>query len=615
MYRSIYATLFVVLLSVHAALLLVSSRRNFVVLDEAGHIPAGLSHWELGDFSLYRVNPPLGRMVATLPLVASHPRISFRGLDHTPGARGEFEQAPLFAELNGPRYFDLVRLARLAGIVWSLLGAWLIYAWGSELYGPAGGLLGAMLWCFDPTVLAFSPVVTPDIPAAVAGLAATYVYWRFLRNGTWSTALLAGLLLGIAQLLKFTNLTLYGVWTLLYIAYRSCRREGAYQRPLVIHLLFIFVISLYIINLGYGFHESCLRLGRIEFVSRLFTGIEPPAGQLVLPKAIGNRFQGGWLAEVPVPIPAEFLRGIDLQRKDFEVGFPSYLAGQWRDRGWWYYYIYALAVKEPLGTITLVLWTLSLTIRRYPASASRFNEAALLLPAGVVLALVSSQTGFNHHMRYMIPAFPFLAVATGKLAWYFTPGRRGLGLLVGGLLIWSVGSSLSVYPHSMSYFNEAVGGPTRGHLHLVDSNIDWGQDLFYLKEWLDRHPDARPFGLAYFNVLDPTIFGIDFEPPPPGPDETTPRDPAGASRFGPRPGYYAVSVHLLQGGKYSIPDGHGGRVLINRHDHFAYFHLFQPIARAGYSLLIYHITPAQADAARRRLRLPPLPQREALPGG
>lgn len=171
-----------------------------------------------------------------------------------------------------------------------------------------------------------------------------------------------------------------------------------------------------------------------------------------------------------------------------------------------------------------------------------------------------------------------------------------------------------VHPHSMSYFNEAAGGPARGHRHLVDSNIDWGQDLLDLKRWLDRHPEAQPLGLAYFHFLDPTLFGIDYEVPPPGPDETTPRDPVGAARFGPHPGYHALSVHLLQGAKFNIPDGRGGTALINRHDYFAYFRLFRPIARAGYSVYIFHITPAQADAARRHLGLPPLPSDEVHSG-
>jgi hypothetical protein len=82
------------------------------------------------------------------------------------------------------------------------------------------------------------------------------------------------------------------------------------------------------------------------------------------------------------------------------------------------------------------------------------------------------------------------------------------------LLGWAVISYLSVHPHSLAYFNELAGGPDKGHRHLLGSNIDWGQDLFRLKRWMEEHPDAAPVKVAYFNHIDPRIVGLDFELPP-----------------------------------------------------------------------------------------------------
>lgn len=48
--------------------------------------------------------------------------------------------------------------------------------------------------------------------------------------------------------------------------------------------------------------------------------------------------------------------------------------------------------------------------------------------------------------------------------------------LVASLACWTIGSSLWVYPHSLSYFNESIGGPLNGAAHLLGSNVDWGQD-------------------------------------------------------------------------------------------------------------------------------------------
>src|SRR5260370_23848758 len=92
------------------------------------------------------------------------------------------------------------------------------------------------------------------------------------------------------------------------------------------------------------------------------------------------------------------------------------------------------------------------------------------------------------------------------------------GLVVTTLAAWSVAGSLLVFPHSLSYFNELAGGPENGHRHLIDSNLDWGQDLLFLKRWLEEHPEARELGLATFNTIDPRIIGIEFQLPPLAPE-------------------------------------------------------------------------------------------------
>ena len=131
-----------------------------------------------------------------------------------------------------------------------------------------------------------------------------------------------------------------------------------------------------------------------------------------------------------------------------------------------------------------------------------------------IVCIVSSQTGYTHHMRYIMPALPFAFIWVSKIAQAVDFKNKVVAFLGGGAFLWSVGSSLWVYPHSLSYFNELVGGPMGGHEHLLESNIDWGQDLLYLDEWLNEHPEARPLGLAYFGLCDPRVLGLIYAPPP-----------------------------------------------------------------------------------------------------
>jgi hypothetical protein len=595
--------LITIILLIHVALLLDCMGKNFVTVDEAGHLVAGISHWTTGTYSMYRVNPPLPRMLAVLPVLLLHPNT--QGIQPTPalGERAEWRCANQFALDNASRYLDILFVARLAGILWSCLGGWLVFRWASDLYSYRAGILGLVFWCFDPNILANAQMVTPDVPATVAGLAAMYCFWRYLRWPSWNLALIAGLVLGIAQLTKFTLLYLYALWPLLWLLYRWQIRtaDTSYVSfwVQIWHGLLMAIVSLVIINLGYECQETCNPLGKYVFVSRTLGG--EPSPDVTHAIAPINRFRDSWLGSLPVPVPAEFLAGIDRQKFDFERGWHSYLRGEWRYGGWWYYYLYGLAVKMPLGIISLIVCGLIATLVRYPCRIPTVDECFLWLPVLIVLVLVSSQTGFNHHLRYVLPIFPFAFLGASKLAYFLSFQHWKTGFIVLLLAMWSMTSTLLIHPHYLSYFNEAAGGAENGHYHLIDSNIDWGQDLLFLKAWLDQYSEARPLGLAYYNVVDPRIVGICFTLPPPG--QITGAQNLDASEPGPRPGYYALDVNFIRGSSFIAADGKGRFRHIPMHQ-YEYFQHFQPIAKAGYSIYIYHITLDEANRVRRALGLP-----------
>ena len=166
---------------------------------------------------------------------------------------------------------------------------------------------------------------------------------------------------------------------------------------------------------------------------------------------------------------------------------------------------------------------------------------------------------------------------------------------VAGCLGWLIASSLFVYPHSLSYYNELAGGPRQGFQYVFDWGFDWGQDLFYLRDWLDKRPETWPVQIAYFGCADPRWAGMKILLPP----------KLGADQ-GPQPGWYAVSLRLLRGFECCLPNG-AGNVEPVRESDYAYFRHFNPVATAGYSIYIYHVTAEDANRARRELGLPELP--------
>lgn len=140
-------------------------------------------------------------------------------------------------------------------------------------------------------------------------------------------------------------------------------------------------------------------MGRYEFHSRLLGG----------PEGGWNRLRGPALAAVPVPLPYDYVVGIDTQRIDFEGRLRSYLRGEWRGHGWWYWYLYALAVKTPLGVLILGAGALVAT-----AGRPTIDGLTIWLPALTLLALVSSQTGLTMNFRYLLPAVPFAVIGIAR---------------------------------------------------------------------------------------------------------------------------------------------------------------------------------------------------------
>ncbi|MCL6504770.1 MAG: hypothetical protein K6T86_18995 [Pirellulales bacterium] len=684
-------------------------------LYELGHLPAGICHWEYGRYELYRVNPPLARMAATLPLVLLGeygPRRDWSNYQLDPLSRETVPMGIRFFKANGERAMRWFRIARTANLVFLLLGGWACYAWGRALRDARAGLAAAMLWCLQPLVWGWGALVMPDVPAAAVGAYASYSFWKWLRacrdaracprsgedarpapppaaqpgqeeiaggerasrddakteirrrerrsrggatgrdgagsHGVsgWSAAAVAGVWLGLAQLTKFTLLVLVPIWLGLAAAHVLRGRGRALRGSL--HIAMMLGLALLVINLGYGFRDSFLPLGEYRFASSLFSGKRPepirrppgdplaeqePAVRLVA----GNRWQGTWLAALPVPLPRDYVMGIDCQRGDFEVGGRSYFGGRWSERGWWWYQPVGLTLKTPVGTLALVGLGLAVlaagVVRRsrertgpspgWPgdgdARAPWWDELCLLLPVAGIFALLCTQTGFSNHVRYALPATPYLAIAAGGLA--AGTVRRQLRYVCWVLIGITAMEAAAVYPHGISFFNVLVGGPARGHEWLLDSNVACGQDLLFLRAWQRGHPEARPLHLATASGVNPAQLGIEYLVPPIGPSERI-RDaahlqrlladarvvmgeaPEDAAGLGPRPGWYVIDVNHLHGTHWGVSQPEGTRRrLCTRGLNFEYFRHLQPCGRIGYSYLVYHVTAAQAAALRRRLGL------------
>lgn len=516
------------LLLIQASLLLYLNWETSANRTEGGHLGAAAYFWKTGRFDVFCVNPPLTRMFSGLAVVIRSPERSWTSYSPRPQDRSEWSLGSNLIDANDEEEIRLLFfLARSFLIPLILLGGYFGYRYSTELYGNASGYIFLVLWTFSPLFLGWGATICPDMVAASLGIVGVYAYWRWLRVPNGNNLLYAGIGLGLAPLAKMTWILAFPLYLVFWIIKRlTCRKEESCKNPSFRGLLCILFIGLYVINMGYLFDGTFYKLGDYKFISCTLSGQKEFKS--------GNRFTSTWLGKLPIPLPKDFVQGIDTQKHDFEQGMNSYLNGKTSERGWKSYYLFVLLYKEPVPS--LILLALAVFVTPINAIGSRcsmsqkglendeilikqesresqankekqktqfnqqnltsnktvtsvFDETILILTALTLFIFISLQDGISIHPRYVLPFMPFMYIFASRTGLFFQKKCVAGSVIVTVLLLGFILGSLLQYPHSMSYFNAIAGGPENGPKHLLGSNADWGQSLYYFKKYCHKHPN------------------------------------------------------------------------------------------------------------------------------
>ncbi|HVR06761.1 MAG TPA: glycosyltransferase family 39 protein [Thermoanaerobaculia bacterium] len=455
---------------------LAAVRADGTTLDEQAHLSYGVRGLTRGAFdredAMLNSKMPVSVLNA-LPVVAAS-RLGW-------SPRGEHR---------------IIQLGRLPTVALGLVLAWLVWHWARALFGFGGGLLALFLYTFCPNVLAHSHLVTTDLGTALGMFAATYAFWRYRQRPNGRRLAVAAAAFGAAQLAKVTALFLAPIFLLITLCELLRRRLGHVRRQArgaaegaatagdhqggadsltarrirgslrtAAALLAGAVVAL---NLGFAGEKTLARLSDYAPVSRPFQALA----------------SAPLLRDVPIPVPLPYVTGLDMVAHDVRGGVLSYLHGRFSAHGFWDYYLVAMLIKTPAGTLALLVlaaW-LAVTGRVRVAGA----EAFLLVPPVFLLAYLSFAFDLQIGLRYLLPALPFLFVFAGRAA-AWRPAASPYGVAVGLLAAWTAVSSLAAHPRYIPYFNELIGGQRNGYRWLTDSNVDWGQDNAYIREVYARH--------------------------------------------------------------------------------------------------------------------------------
>ncbi len=559
----------VVILLIMFGLALTSMAGKSPTFDEQGFIVRGLGY--LRGYPHIRVGHPLGLNVLNASFLASDGSVILPVDDPSWSGTSFHRPAELFLWEIGNNVQHIMFLSRLPTIWIGLLlaalgGRW---AWGvSRQIWP--GILALLFVALDPNILAHTRLATTDLGLAAFAFLAGYTLWRFLKAPNWINILLAGVAMGLLQNTKFTAalfIPLFAIVILIGLGQmwmenrRSLVNQGSLfsglpWRPLLFILFVYPLAALMTLWAAYGFE------------------IETMPADLPMLSVLSGR---------TLPLAHHLEQLLDIGGR-LRVGTPSFLLGQYSDSGWWYYFPVAFLLKTPLPTLILISWgVIVFIISLLPFKKSKFTHltaldaSALLVPAVGYFAIALT-SDINLGYRHILPTLPFLivfsVVAIFK-GFNLNAGKKKV-LASSILSLWLIVSIMLNYPDFLAYFNVFAGGPDNGWRSLVDSNLDWGQDLDDLSTWMDEN-DVQQVWLSYFGEARPEYYGIEYK----GLDSFPPRlmNPQARPFFPqePAPGIYAISATNLQG------------VHFTNHDQFAWFREMEPLDKLGYSIFLYDV--------------------------
>ncbi|MBI3664822.1 MAG: glycosyltransferase family 39 protein [Acidobacteria bacterium] len=518
-------------------------------MDENTHIRAGLEILQKRTYTVEAQHPPLARfMVAVLPFFLAGLRVNEHNEIWGHGA---------WTFGSTDFYWKSLALARAGNLAYAVLLFCIVYHWSWRLYGVRAGLVACLLLVCSPTLIGHASLATLDLAAAATVVTAAYFFWRWSEQPGLRYCLASAAAFGLAALSKFSALYFLPPLALLYFVeagLRRWRREGAPRgaaigksagRGVVFCAVFFFLVWA-----GYLFDVGIILPPGHQYRGPFRGGAEQSAPGLML-RTLGRR-----------RLPAhQFVRGIIDVLSHNRQGQKAYLLGHITDHGWWYYFPVAVGVKTTIPMLALAGMGIALyATGRYAAGAR--GTLSPLLAVAVILGL-STQANLNIGVRHVLPIYPLFAILAAGL-WADPerlPGRRRtLALAATALAVWQVGESVAAHPDYLAYFNQIARG--REERFLLDSNLDWGQDLARLGRFQQEH-HIETIHLNYFGVTIPGKVGVRAIELPP---------------FKPVEGWSAISLNKLIG-------------VYNDRSEFKWLRERMPTARAGKSIWIYYVPP------------------------
>lgn len=524
--------------------------------DEPDSVAPGMEWLQYGTYTFEPLHPPLARVAASIGLYLYGLRLK----DH----RNLWIEGNEILFSNG-RYLHNLALARAGILPFFLLATFQVWYWGRSRYGDTPALIAVFLFTTTPIVLGHAGMATTDTAEAATFTLAVFAFVNFLERQTLPRAAIVGATSGLAIIAKFSGLPFLAAS---FAALLLCRwllsKRSKVDSPSMGASGWIRASSLaavmacLVIWAGYRFSVSSATTP----ADRPHYTIDQMIGTHGALHDVAYR-----VAEMPfVPAPAFFQGLAKIRFKNYQ-GHKSYLLGEVRQTGWWYFFPVAFAVKTTIPFMILA------AVGGFYLCRSGWRECnwVIVVPvvASVAVFLVCLKSQINIGVRHLLPIYPLLSIvgAVGAYRlWQNTTREYVARSVVLFLLAWQLLASIRSHPDYLAYFNEFAG--SHPEKILIDSDLDWGQDLLRLSNALqERHIQQVSIAYAGSKNLDLNNFAL------PSFRVLPPHQPA--------TGWIAISLFCLKVGELGEPV-----------DGYSWLDAYQPAGMVGRSIRLYYVQPS-----------------------
>ncbi|MEK7615849.1 MAG: glycosyltransferase family 39 protein [Patescibacteria group bacterium] len=546
----------VIIIAIAAVVAYASAWNDSIIVDEDPHIGAGYSYVAKQDMRLNPEHPPLAKDlagIALLPLELNHDAFATNSWTTNINDQWEFGRKLIYHTGNNAEL--ITHVAKIPPLIIFIIAGWMVFWWTRQRYGDKAGLLAVTLFSFSPTVMAHSRFVTTDIPAALGVLIATYWFVRYLKEPTRKYFWYAAVMFGLALLMKFSTVLLIPLFVIV-----ACTWNWRMITKTALLMIVGFVVVVWPV---YAFHVWHYPIDRQHHDTE------------TLLQTFGNRLLADpvvWASGKPIlRAPAQYGLGLLMVTQRSAGGNTVYFRDTVTTSAGPIYFPFVYLIKEPLSWLALLLTAITIAIARFKVSRFKFkdhiDEIAMILWL-VIYWATSIHSTLNIGVRHLLPVYPFMIIlVSGQLVRL----PRKVFFAVPVLIAWFLLENFRIFPYYLTYFNQTVGGPSGGYRYVVDSNLDWGQDLKRFADWVEKN-DIKKIELDYFGWADQQYYLGDSFVWLTSDKYKNERDFLQKSQTD---GWLAISATFLQNEKYKK---------------YSWLADYQPVTTIGNSIFVYNIS-------------------------